>query len=480
MFPSQAGRTPSGSDSVEKEPTKVPNPVGAEKVALEHVEDTVMLAPPKLTAEQERMVWRKIDRYPNMLLLNETLTSLSEIGNVGNAKLQGLISQLNLTGNRYNIALTMYFIPYCLLEFPANYPQLVVVRVLLGIMEAGQFPGAIYLLTLWYPRHMLQFRIALFYGGAGLAGAFSGLLAFGISFMSGTAGLLGWSWIFIVEGIVTVLVSVIGYFVMVDLPSTATFMTPEERVYIVWRKKYDNLSMGEEEHFELRHLWEAFTDWQVWLFIPLYLSFVTPTYGFALFLPSIINGFGFNTTISQLLTVPPYACAAVLLIKFAIWSDAKKLRSPFIAVGLAMSVIGFTLNIADVPIGVKYLGTFFVVIGTFAGFPGILSWQGNNMAGHYKRGIGMAITTSFANCGGIIASNIYRAQDAPHYRLGHGIELMFVGIGLLVLPVLVALYRHINVLHAKAQMEAEEKGVTYDAEEQRKLGDRAHEFRYTI
>jgi MFS family permease len=142
--------------------------------------------------------------------------------------LQGLLTQLDLTGNRFNIALTMYFIPYCIFECPANlvlkrfrpsrwlpgitivwgvimtlmglvktYPQLVGTRVLLGVAEAGLFPGVVYYLTLWYPRQKLQYRIGLFFGAASLAGAFSGLLAFGISFMSGTRGLLGWSWIFV-------------------------------------------------------------------------------------------------------------------------------------------------------------------------------------------------------------------------------------------------------------------------------------------
>lgn len=78
-----------------------------------------------------------------------------------------------------------------------TYPALVGMRVLLGIAEAGLFPGVVYYLTLWYPRHHLQYRIGLFFGAASLAGAFSGLLAYGISFMAGTAGLLGWSWIFV-------------------------------------------------------------------------------------------------------------------------------------------------------------------------------------------------------------------------------------------------------------------------------------------
>jgi len=190
-----------------------------------------------------------------------------------------------------------------------TYPQLVGTRFCLGVAEAGLFPGVVYYLTLWYPRHMLQYRVGLFYGGASIAGAFSGLLAYGISFMSGTAGMLGWSWIFILEGIATAIVGVIAFFVLVDFPDTATFLTPEERAYVIWTKKYDNSSVGEEDHFEMRHLVSAFTDWQVWLQVTLNFSIVALLYGISLFLPSIINSFGYNTAISELLTVPPYIFA---------------------------------------------------------------------------------------------------------------------------------------------------------------------------
>jgi len=101
---------------------------------------------------------------------------------------------------------------------------------------------------------MYQFRVGLFIGSASMAGAFSGLLAYAISFMSGTDGLLGWSWIFvcfplaqlgreyngllvqIIEGTATVAVGIIASFVMVDFPNTATFLTPEERAYVIWKK----------------------------------------------------------------------------------------------------------------------------------------------------------------------------------------------------------------------------------------------------
>ncbi|CCL99898.1 uncharacterized protein FIBRA_01923 [Fibroporia radiculosa] len=361
-----------------------------------------------------------------------------------------------------------------------NYPQLVGVRICLGIAEAGLFPGVVYYMTLWYPRYMLQYRVGLLFGGATVAGAFSGLLAWGISFMSGTSGLLGWSWIFILEGLGTVVVSVIALFVLVDFPDTATFLTPEERAWIIWRKKYDISSVGEEEDFEMRHLILAFTDWQIWLQIVVYFSIITPLYGISLFLPSIITGFGYGTAVSELLTVPPYVCATIILVIFAVWSDHIKLRSPFILAGLIMCLIGFVINISDVPAGVKYFGTFFCVSGSYAAFPGIVAWLGNNLAGQYKRGVGMALQIGIGNFGGAIASNIYLSEDAPRYILGHGIELMFVGIGFISLPLTVLIYKRINASRDITQRELHERGVAYADDELRRMGDRAPDFRYTL
>ncbi|KAH9029003.1 MFS general substrate transporter [Lactarius pseudohatsudake] len=469
--------------------------------------DSQLPPPPTLTPEQEKALYRKIDLRLMPILASMYLLSFLDRGNIGNAKLQGLVTQLDLTGNKYNIALTMYFISYTLFECPANlvlkrlrpsrflpfitvlwgtivtlmglvktYPQLVGVRVCLGFAEAGLFPGVVYFLSIWYPRSMYQFRVGLFFGAASMAGAFSGLLAYAISFMGGTDGLLGWSWIFILEGIATVVVGIIAFFVMVDFPSTAKFLTPEERAYVIWKKKYDNSSVGEEEHFSMRHISAAFTDWQVWLHILVYMSIVGPLYGISLFLPSIIHTFGFSTAVSQLLTVPPYIVATVTVYVFALWSDRIQRRSPFILAGLCMLLIGFSINISNASSGVKYFGTFFCVTGSYAAFPGVVSWLGNNLAGQYKRGVGMALHIGLGNLSGAIASNVFRTQDAPRYILGHGIMLMFVGIGFVSIPIILLTYRRIN--RARDEAAARPDAVKLSAKQLRELGDRAPEFRY--
>ncbi|KAJ7105400.1 MFS general substrate transporter [Mycena crocata] len=485
----------------------------------EHVDfggESSLPPPPTLTAEQERKLWQKIDlRLMPILSLMYLLSFLDRGSFFCNARLQGLETQLELTGNKFNIALTMYFIPYCIFECPANmvlkrflpsrpvenigclfyliyrttlmglvktYPQLVGVRILLGIAEAGLFPGVVYYLTLWYPRHMLQWRIGLFFGAASLAGAFGGALAYGISFMSGTQGLLGWSWIFILEGIATVVVGIAAFFVLVDFPVSAKFLTPEQRSFVVWKKKYDNSSVGEEEHFEMRHLVEALTDWQVWLHMFVYMSIITNLYGITLFLPTIITTFGHSPAISQLLTVPPYVVATIVLFIFAYWSDRTKMRSPFIFSGFLLNLIGFSINISNAPSGVKYFGTFFCVTGAYAAVPGIIAWLGNNLSGQYKRGVGMAFQIGIGHFGGAFASNMYRTQDKPRFLVGHGCELMFVGIGLISVVATAFFSRRVNRRRDDEARVALERGGTklYADKALREMGDRAPDFRYIL
>lgn len=468
---------------------------------------------PVLTPEQEKKLWRKIDMRIMPILSLMYLLAFLDRSNIGNAKLEGLVIQLDLTGNRFNIALIMFILPYCLFECPANlvlkvfrpsrwlpgitflwgvvmtlmafvktYPQLVGARVCLGIAEAGLFPGVVYYLTLWYPRHMLQYRIGLFFGAATIGGAFSGLLAFGIGYMGGMRGLEAWSWLFMLEGLGTIVAAIIAFFVLVDFPDTAKFLTPEERAFIIWRKKYDNSSVGEEERFAARHVWAAFRDWQVWLQIPIYVSIVGPLFGITLFLPTIINSFGYNTPVSQLLTVPPYVAATLTLLVFAHYSDKLKIRYPFILAGLTMCLIGFSINISTAPNGVKYFGTFFIVMGSYAAFPGVISWLGNNLSGQYKRGAGMALLMCIGNFSGAIAAIIYRSQDSPRFIFGHALELMFVGIGFTFLPIVVLVYKRINAQRDATERLAAERGekVQYSEHELREWGDRAPDFRYTL
>lgn len=137
--------------------------------------------------------------------------------------------------------------------------------------------------------------------------------------------------------------------------------------------------------------------------------------------------------------------------------------------------------------------------------PNVLSRSGNNLAGQYKRAVGMAVQIGVGNFGGAIAANIYRSQDSPRYILGRksfllppcpfvvidispysyyadGVELMFVGIGLIVVPILAFTYKRINNARDEALQQRVERGekLQLSIRELRDLGDRAPDFRYTL
>lgn len=155
-----------------------------------------------------------------------------------------------------------------------NHNHLYVTRILLGLTESGFFPAASYLLTTWYCRFEVQTRLAVFFSAASLAGAFSGLLAFGIEKMEGVGGLAGWRWIFILEGIVTVAVGATLYWTLPDSPATCSFLTQQEKSIIDRRLMQDAGTkaghVSTDDGFQWRFLKEALLEWKIWFAVIIY------------------------------------------------------------------------------------------------------------------------------------------------------------------------------------------------------------------
>lgn len=138
---------------------------------------------------------------------------------------------------------------------------------------------------MWYKRHERQYRIALFFSAASLAGAFGGILAWAIAKMKGVGGLNGWRWIFILEGLVTVVVSATAYFFIANYPDTARFVSVEEREFIQRRLNADS-DATRDEKFSWRNVSEALLDWKCWLYCLAFHTMSLPLYTLSLFLVS--------------------------------------------------------------------------------------------------------------------------------------------------------------------------------------------------
>jgi MFS family permease len=444
------------------------------------------------------------------------LLAFLDRGNIGNAKIEGMATDLHLEGNQYNIALSLFFITYALFEAPSNmllkkfkpsiwlpaimvgwgivmtlmgivqnYGGLVATRLFLGVCEAGLFPGISFYLTLFYKREELQFRSSVFCSAASVAGAFSGLLAWAIAKMDGVGGLAGWRWIFILEGIATVVGASFAALVMCDSPLKAWFLTEDEAKFVVHRLM--TIEHDSEVHFEeanesnWKYFRDAVTDPQVYFHVLIFYGIVCPLYGIALFLPSIIKNLGYLSSTAQLMTIPVYVVAAFCAVTLAIISDRVKWRYPFIVGSYSIAIIGYIMAITckiETQPHVLYAGMFLCAIGIYSALPASVTWMANNLSGSYKRAVGMAIEIGVGNLGGAMASNFYRAQDAPQYKFGHGLEIMFLSIAIISATCLEILYFRRN----KKKQQDLDAGVYdhYTMEQLAALGDRGPYFKYIL
>lgn len=141
----------------------------------------------------------------------------------------------------------------------------VVLRILLGITEGGLYPGIVFYISSWYKRSEMGSRIAIFFSSAAIAGAFSGLLAAAIDTMDGVGGRPGWSWIFILEGLATILASFASFWLIQDFPDTAKFLNEAERVFVVRRLENDMKLSAAGEIFKTEYLSQSLTDWKTWV-----------------------------------------------------------------------------------------------------------------------------------------------------------------------------------------------------------------------
>ena len=253
--------------------------------------------------------------------------------------------------------------------------------------------------------------------------------------MRGVGGLNGWRWIFIIEGILTVVVSVIAYWFISNYPDTASFLSEDERAHIHARLKEDG-DAADHEPFTWSAVWGALTDIKSWLYCFAFHTLSLPLYTFSLFLPTIIADLGFTAANSQLLTVPPYALATILTVFVAWWSARVERRAPFLIASSSVAIIGYIILLAntdpDGRPGVSYLGTFFAAAGIYPSVALSLSWPANNVYGQTKRAVVNAMQISIGNLGAVIGTQLYRPATSPRYVLGHSFALGYLAANILV------------------------------------------------
>ncbi|KAH7317561.1 major facilitator superfamily transporter [Rhexocercosporidium sp. MPI-PUGE-AT-0058] len=430
------------------------------KSSTEMVENIVLGSAADLddaTHRAEKKLRTKIDLYivPTVALLY--LMCFIDRANIGNARLAGFEKDLKLEGYDYNTVLSIFYISYILFEIPATLccklvgpgwflplttlgfgivsvatgfvrtrAQVCAVRFLLGIFEAGVMPGIAYYLSRWYRRSELAFRLGLYMTMAPLSGAFGGLLASGILKLSHFGSLHRWGMIFGIEGLITIIVSLIALFTVTDRPETARWLSEEEKELAINRVKSERLAqvvlLDKIDGTKLkRGITNPITIATACVFM---LNNIT-VLSISFFLPTIIKSIypGRTTVQQQLLTVPPYIVGAffVLLIPTLSWRFDH--RQGFLAITGPTAMAGFSILLATLDANVRY-GAIFLTASTAFTLGAMCNAQVSaNVLSDSARSIAIGTNVMFGNIGGLIATWTFLPFDAPKYHIGSGINL---------------------------------------------------------
>ncbi|KAI0554093.1 MFS general substrate transporter [Xylaria curta] len=457
----------------------------------------------------ERLRW-KIDLHIYPILFVLQIFSFLDRINIGNARIQGLTEELELYGNRYNIVLFVYFIPYILLEIPSNifikktrpslylsglmfswgivnmsmgfvksFAQLVVLRTLLGVLEAGVLPGIIYLTSMFYKRHDFQARMTIIFFGSVFAGAIGGFLAYTIAELDGHCNLRAWRWIFIIEGAATVAVSLIAVFLIVDWPSQCQFLSIQEKALLNRILAEDGTAEARMDTLNKQAFRLIFSDWKIWLGALIFFGTGVTAYCLSFFMPTILVEFGWNAREAQVQSIPVYAVASAFMFSVAWLSDRYRHRYGFVMLCCVLTTIGFVLQLCQESPSrdAGYVSLFLLAMGGYTLPPLSVSWLANNLSGHWKRAFGAGIQVTLGGVSGVLATNIFIEHEAPRYLTGYGTALALNWLGGVAATVLFAGMLRENKKRRSGDRDHRLNGPV---EEVRNMGDYHPSFRFTL
>lgn len=322
-------------------------------------------------------------------------------------------------------------------------------------------PGIAYYMSRWYRRSELTFRLSLYIVMAPLAGAFGGLLASAILTLHSFAGVTRWRMIFLIEGIITCILSLIAFFTLTDRPETAKWLTQEEKELAIARVKSERVGQSEvldklDKKKTMRGLFNPVVLATSFIFL---LDNIT-VQGLAFFAPTIVRTiYPKNTVVyQQLRTVPPYIVGAffTVLIPFISWKIDR--RTILFVCSAPLMMVGYIMFLASTDPHVRYGATFIIASGAFS-FGALCNAQVSaNVVSDTARASAIGMNVMFGNIGGLISTWSFLPFDGPNYKIGNGLNLG-TSSTILILSILLLLWMKMsNSKRSKVDVDSELAG----------------------
>ncbi|KAI0835226.1 MFS transporter [Hypoxylon sp. FL0890] len=379
------------------------------------------------------------------------LLNFLDRGNIGNARVlnsetgDDLLQKTGMGPAGYSITVTLFSIAYTLCEVPSNwimkhyvrpsvwlatllgcwgaltlgfagvqnYVSVVVLRLLIGVFEAGFFPGIVYVITIWYRHDERAIRIALVIAFCNLAGAFGGSLAYGIGHVNGAGGLEGFRWLFIIEGAITMFSVLPTLFILPDYPARSKFLSADEKSFAVDRLKERGGGYN-REHATRKEILETCFSPRMLGHYCAYIANVVCQASFTFFTPTIVTGLGYESIQAQLMTVPPWVVGFVIAIALSYSADRFNARGAHITVVSVIGGLGWLTAglLPSTAFTARYCCLCLGAIGAFPTAPSMTNWVTCNTPSFRAIGIAIAIHNSSAGIGQIIANWIWKSSEA--------------------------------------------------------------------
>lgn len=376
---------------------------------------------------ETRTIARVTARLVPFLILCYFVAYLDRV-NVGFAALT-MNKDLGISATAYGFGAGIFFLSYFLFEVPSNLflerfgarkwiarimltwgilsgatafvqgeTSFFVVRFLLGIAEAGFFPGIIFYLTLWFPATYRARIIGLFMAAIPLSSVLGSPVSSWLLGFDGMMGLKGWQWLFIIEAIPAVLLAFVVFNYLTDRPSEAKWLQADERAWLANRLELEERQRTAVQHYSVM---QALLNPRVLGLSLVYFGAVACNYGIGFFLPQIVKGFGLTNLQTGFVTAIPYVVGTVAIIYWGKRSDRMKERKFHAAFALAVASAGIAVSTLLPDPTLKMLALSVAAFGVFGALPVFWALPTSFLSGAAAAG-GIAIINAIGNLSGFV------------------------------------------------------------------------------
>ncbi|KAI4594317.1 hypothetical protein KJ359_008340 [Pestalotiopsis sp. 9143b] len=476
------------------------------------------------SAAEERRVVRKTDiRLLGWLCIMFFGLQLDR-GNLSNALADNFLNDLNITSDDYNNGNTIQLMCFLGAEFPVQFltkrygfkyilPSMMmawgmvswaqcfivnragfyVTRALIGLCEGGFIPGAILMATYFYTSKELSTRLAAFWSTLNIARVISALLAAGILEMRGVGGRPGWFWLFLLEGLLTVVLGITSILYLPLSPTQTTsvlcrkpWYTEKEEIIMINRVLRDDPAKGltaVKEPATWKDIKAAWSDKSMWGLYFIGLIAYIPATPIQAYLTLTLKRIGFTTFASNMLTAPSAGLQIITMLALA-WSSNhfnERAFHCFIGEFWLLPILTALLTIPD---GGRDWARF-SLITLASGYPYfhplVASWLSENSFDVKKRAITAATYNVIVQIGSVVGNQIYRSWDAPYYKTGNKVCISICALSLVTFMAQRQYLKHLNKQKERAweQMSLEERAAYQNDQEAReKDGNKRLDFRF--